>query len=159
MQTLVSIKDERASTMVSSTLPQFSAVVSIETGVQSTNEHFARIMVHREQRFGIKKEFGKWKKRFLNWAIEPGDTRARAKACIIAESVLECFMKPKEGCPVPSMIQGTKSSICMSFDEALASSVLGCSVADLPKSAVAVASHGSTADLAVLDPAGFLMGK
>ena len=109
MQTLVSIKDERSKYHGVINIAQFAAVASIETGVQSTNEHFARIMVHREQPFGIKKEFCKWKKWFLNWAIEPGDTRARAKACIIAELVLECLMKPKEGCcPVLSMIQGTK---------------------------------------------------
>ena len=161
IQALVSIKDERSKYLGVFNVAKFAAVASIdsEAGVQSTIERFARIIVRREQRLGKKEEFGKLKKRFRKWVIEPGDTRARAEACIIADSVLECLMKPKEGCPVQSMIQGTKSFSRMSLDEALASLILGCSVAELPKSAVVVASCGATADLDVLDAAGFPVEK
>jgi hypothetical protein len=148
IQTLVTLKEERDKFIGGARVADFATIAAISEDADGANRTIERTASHliRSRRFvGTKEEFGEWSQRLLKLMAEPGCTRSKAEACLLADEALATLMKPVDDCRVRRIVEGLDRSTRL--DEALAAAILGCTILDIRKLETFMAGHSRPSDM------------
>lgn len=121
---LCTIKEERDKYIAAARVATFAVIADEMGGVNTIFARLSRFMVRSDCFVGKKKEFASWQRWASEMLLEPS-TQSLAQASLVAEQVLNCIMKPNNGCPIQDILNGNDTET--SLDVAIAAVVL-----DLP---------------------------
>jgi hypothetical protein len=113
IQTLATLNEERDKFIGVARVADFATIAAIvedADGVHRTIERTARHLIRSRRLVGTKEEFGVWSQRLLKLMAEPGCTRSKAEACLVADEALATLMKPVDHCPVRRIVEGLDRS-------------------------------------------------
>jgi hypothetical protein len=122
-----------------------AAIAEEVDGVHRTIERTARYLIRSRRFVGTKEEFGEWSQRLLKVMAEPGCTRSKAEACLLADEALATLMKPADDCRVRRIVEGLDRSTRL--DEALAAGILGSTVKEIRELETFMAGHSRPLDM------------
>jgi hypothetical protein len=75
---------------------------------------------------------------------EPGCTRSKAEACLLADEALATLMKPVDDCRVRRIVESRDHNTRL--DEALAGMILGCTIMEIRELKAFKAGHATGSD-------------
>jgi hypothetical protein len=144
IKTLATLKEERDKFLGVARVADFATIAAIvedADGVHRTIERTARHLIRSRRFVGTKEEFGEWRQWLLKLMAEPGCTRSKVEACLLADEALATSMKPVDDCPVRRIVKGHDRNTRL--DEALAAVILGSTVKEIRELETFKAGHAT----------------
>jgi hypothetical protein len=109
IETLATLEEERDKSLGVARVVDFvtlAAIAEDADGMHRTIECAARYLLRSRRFVGIKEEFGEWSQRLSRLMDEPGCTRSKAEACLVAVEALATLMNTVNDCPVRRIVEG-----------------------------------------------------